>query len=57
MGWDIGQVFAFASEKASKAKDGVTNVVGNTGDYSGDFSDKAQGAAETVGNFFSRANG
>jgi len=56
MGWDVSQVFGFMSDKASKAKDGVTNVVGNAGDFSGDFSDKAQGAADTVGNFFSKAN-
>jgi len=57
MGWDISQIFAFASDKASKAKDGVTSVVGNVGDYSGDFGNKAQGAADVAGNFFRKASG
>jgi hypothetical protein len=48
MGFDVGQVFAFMSEKASSAKDKV-------GDFSGDFNNKAQGAAEIAGNMFRTA--
>lgn len=57
MGFDVSQVFAFMGEKVKSAKDGASSVVGSAGDYSGDFNNKAQGAAEIAGNFFRRANG